>query len=399
MNFHYPQQTFDASVAAQQMVSAVASAIGAGPAVLHEPYFSENEWKYVKECLDSTFVSSVGKFVDRFEADLAAFTGTKHAVAVVNGTAALHIALLLAGVEEGDEVLMPALTFVATANAVRYCGAEPHFVDCEIATLGLAPDSLREYLNNIAKIRNEECFNRQTGRRIRALVPMHTFGHPVKMDELLEVANDFKLALIEDAAESLGSYYEGRHTGTMGLVGTLSFNGNKIITTGGGGAILTNDEKLAKKAKHLTTTAKIGHRWAYEHDEVGYNYRLPNLNAALGCAQLEQLPSFLENNRKLYRRYKDSFANIPGMHMVDEPTGCKSNFWLQTLHIDIDNQQIRDAMLEAVTDAGYMCRPIWTPMHKLKPYINCPRAPLPITELLESRLINLPSSAVLARHK
>lgn len=398
MNFDYPHNGLNGSVVAQRIVSAVASTIGNIPAALHEPSFSGNEWEYIKSCLDSTFVSSVGKFVDRFESDLASYTGAKYAVAVVNGTAALHVALLLAGVQRDEEVLMPSLTFVATANAVRYCGAEPHFIDCEMATLGLAPEPLREHLNTIAEIRSDACFNRQTGRRIRAIIPMHTFGHPVKMDELLRVAKDFKLTLIEDAAESLGSYYYGRHTGTIGLVGTLSFNGNKTITTGGGGAILTNDEALAKKAKHLTTTAKIQHPWSYEHDEVGYNYRLPNLNAALGCAQLEQLPAFLENKRKLYGRYKDSFTDIPGVQIVDEPAGCKSNFWLQTLQLDIGDLAFRNTILEATIAGGYMCRPIWTPMHKLKPYINCSRASLPVTELLELQLINLPSSASLVKN-
>lgn len=399
MNFDYSQTNVNTSLAARQLVSAITSAIGPGPAVLHEPCFAGNEWEYVKECIDSTFVSSVGEYVDRFEADLADFTGAKYAVAVVNGTAALHISLLLAGVQRGDEVLMPALTFIATANAARYCGAEPHFVDCELETLGLAPEPLRSYLEAIAEMRNGICFNRQTGKRIRALVPMHTFGHSAQINKLLEVAHDFNLALIEDAAESLGSYCDGQHTGTMGLMGTLSFNGNKTITTGGGGAILTNDEVLAKKAKHLTTTAKLQHKWAYEHDEVGYNYRLPNINAALGCAQLEKLPSFLENKRKLYQQYKDSFADVAGMHIVAEPTGCKSNFWLQTLRFDTNDSAFQDLMLGAAADAGYMCRPIWTPMHKLKPYQNCPRASLPITEFLEYSLINLPSSSILAINK
>jgi aminotransferase in exopolysaccharide biosynthesis len=398
MNSHQTQHHLEMSSPVEKIVSAVASAIGPGPAVLHEPYFTGNEWGYVKECLDSTFVSSVGKFVDRLEADLVAFTGAKYAIAVVNGTSALHIALMLAGVQEGDEVLIPTLTFVATANAVRYCGAEPHFVDCEMTTLGLAPDPLREHLKSISEIRNGACFNRQTGSRISALVPMHTFGHPVRMAELLEVAYEFKLLLIEDAAESLGSYYCGRHTGTMGLMGILSFNGNKIITTGGGGAILTNDEMLAKKAKHLTTTAKLQHPWAYEHDEVGYNYRLPNINAALGCAQLEKLPGFLEDKRKLYQRYRDAFAGISGMQIVGEPPDCKSNFWLQTLQIDASDFAFRNIVLETTASAGYMCRPIWIPIHKLSPYKNCSCAPLPISELLESRLINLPSSVTLAKN-
>ena len=261
---------------ASEVVAAIRSVVGPGPAVLHEPSFKGNEWVYLKECLDSTYVSSVGKFVDRFEADLVAFTGAKHAVAVVNGSAALHVALRLAGVQTGDEVLIPALTFVATANAVTYCGAKPHFVDSEERTLGLAPQALREYLQGITEIRGKKCVNRTSGRVIRALVPMHTFGHPVDIEGVLAVARDFHLALVEDAAESLGSTVHGRHTGTFGLMGTLSFNGNKTITTGGGGAILTNDTELARHAKHLTTTAKVPHRWDFVHDEIGYNYRLPS---------------------------------------------------------------------------------------------------------------------------
>ena len=278
------------SSVAGQVVDAIRAVVGAGPVALHEPRFVGNEWNYVKECLDSTFVSSVGKFVDRFESDLAAYTGAKYAVAVVNGTAALHVALLLAGVKPGDEVLVPTLTFVATTNAVAYSGAVPHFVDSEERTLGLDPNALREYLNAIAEVHNGECRNRVTGRVIRAVVPMHAFGHPLDVDGVVSVAHDFHLGLVEDAAESLGSTIRGRHTGTFGSMGTLSFNGNKTITTGGGGAIITDDAHLAKRAKHLTTTAKVPHRWEYQHDEIGFNYRMPNINAALGCAlQEEQL--------------------------------------------------------------------------------------------------------------
>ena len=271
----------------QEIVRAIASVVGAGPVTLHEPRFSGNQWVYLKECLDSTFVSSVGKFVDRFEDELAAFTGAKRAVAVVNGTAALHVSLLVAGVEAGDEVLLPALTFIATANAVDYCNATPHFVDSEERSLGMDAFALRDYLSATTEMRDGHSINRSTGRVIRAMVPMHTFGHPVDIDALLAVSHDFRLQLIEDAAESLGSTVGKRYTCTFGLMGTLSFNGNKTITTGGGGAILTNDLELGARAKHLTTTAKVPHRWNFVHDELGYNYRLPNLNAALGCAQLE----------------------------------------------------------------------------------------------------------------
>lgn len=377
----------------QEIVQAIASVVGNGPVGLHEPRFHGNEWTYLKECLDSTFVSSVGKFVDRFENDLAAFTGVKRAVAVVNGTAALHVSLLLTGVEVGDEVLMPALTFIATANAVAYCQATPHFVDSEERSLGMDAHALRDYLLATTEMRGSHCINRRTGRVIRAMVPMHTFGHPVDIDALLSVAHDFHLQLIEDAAESLGSTVGGRHTGTFGLMGTLSFNGNKTITTGGGGAILTNDLELAARAKHLTTTAKVPHRWNFMHDEVGYNYRLPNLNAALGCAQLEQLPGFLLEKRRLFDFYQSSFADMPGVRLMAEPAGCHSNYWLQALLLDESLADQRDAVLAATNDAGLMTRPVWALMHRMQMYSNAPKAPLPVAESIERRLINIPSSS------
>lgn len=377
----------------QDIVRAIKSVVGDGPLGLHEPRFSGNEWVYLKECLDSTFVSSVGKFVDRFEDDLANFTGAKRAVAVVNGTAALHVALRLAGVDAGDEVLLPALTFIATANAVAYCQATPHFVDSDERSLGMDAVALREYLSKITEIRNGQCVNISTGRVIRAMVPMHTFGHPVDIEALLAIAHDFHLQLIEDAAESLGSTVSGQHTGTFGLMGTLSFNGNKTITTGGGGAILTNDVELGKRAKHITTTAKLPHRWNFVHDEVGFNYRLPNLNAALGCAQLEQLPAFLRDKRRLFERYQAAFANVPGVHLVAEPAGCYSNYWLQTLLLDAAHADQRDAVLAATNDAGLMTRPIWALMNRLPMYSNAPRAPLPVAESLEQSVINIPSSS------
>jgi aminotransferase in exopolysaccharide biosynthesis len=334
--------------------------------------------------------------VDRFEQDLAQYTGAKHAVAVVNGTAALHIALKLAGVQTGDEVLMPALTFVATANAVAYCNATPHFVDSEARTLGVDAAKLREYLNEHTNQIDGLCVNRNTGRIIRALVPMHTFGHPVDVEGMLALERDFNLALVEDAAESLGSTYHGQHTGTFGLLGTLSFNGNKTITTGGGGAILTNDETLAKRAKHLTTTAKLQHAWEYRHDEIGYNYRLPNLNAALGCAQLEQLPAMLKAKRKLFQRYQSAFASLQGVTLMTEPENCQSNYWLQTLLLDVDQSDQRDDVL-AVTNANkYMTRPAWVLMDELPPFKDCPSMDLPMAIALSKRLINIPSSSILA---
>lgn len=378
---------------AEQVVTAIRTVVGTGPVALHEPRFIGNEWQYLKECLDSTFVSSVGKFVDRFEVELAAFTGARHAVAVVNGTAALHIALRLAGVRADDEVLIPALTFVATANAVTYCGATPHFVDSEARTLGVDAAKLRDYLVNHTEPRAGQCVNRASGRVIRALVPMHTFGHPVDLDGLLAVAHDFNLALVEDAAESLGSYYHGQHTGTFGLMGTLSFNGNKTITTGGGGAILTNDTELARHAKHLTTTAKLSHAWEYRHDEIGYNYRMPNLNAALGYAQLEQLPSMLAAKRGLFQRYQAAFAPATGVKLMAEPEQCQSNYWLQTLLLDAEQANQRDNILKTTNEAGFMTRPAWILMHELTLFKDFPRMDLAEAQSLSQRLINIPSGS------
>ncbi len=380
---------------ADQVIDALRVVIGQKSAVLHEPGFSGNEWLYLKECLDSTFVSSVGKFVDRFESDLAAFTGAKHAVAVVNGTAALHIALKLAGVNSGDEVLIPALTFVATANAVTYCSATPHFVDSEENTLGVDAVKLRDYLEHHTEQRAGQCVNSTTGKIIRALVPMHTFGHPVDLDGVMAVADDFNLALVEDAAESLGSYYHGRHTGTFGLMGTLSFNGNKTITTGGGGAILSDDAELARHAKHLTTTAKLPHPWQYRHDEIGYNYRMPNINATLGCAQLEQLPAMLKAKRELFQRYQAAFATVSGIRLMEEPAQCQSNYWLQTLLLDTEYADQRDILLQATNNAGIMTRPAWILMHELAPFRECPRMDLAGAKSLVQRLLNIPSSATL----
>jgi perosamine synthetase len=384
------------SVCARRILDALRSAVGPGPLVLHEPHFAGNEWLYLKECLDSSYVSSVGRFVDRFEGELAACTGAKHAIAVVNGTAALHIALRLAGVQAHDEVLVPAMTFVATHNAVSYCAAIPHFVDSEERTLGVDARALREYLLHAAEQRGGVCVNRRTGRVIRALVPMHVFGHPVDMDGLLGVAGDFGLAMVEDAAESLGSLYHGVHTGTFGLLGTLSFNGNKTITTGGGGAILTDDAKLARAAKHLTTTAKVPHPWEYRHDEIGFNYRLPNLNAALGCAQLEQLPGLLAAKRRLYERYAAAFAAVPGLRLLAEPAGCRSNYWLQTLLLEPALAGERDEILRLSNEAGFMTRPVWVLGHRLPAFRDSPRMSLPVAESLAQRVINVPSSAQLA---
>ncbi|NTV49361.1 MAG: LegC family aminotransferase [Geobacteraceae bacterium] len=386
-----------ASFSTQAVINALQTVLPSGDGLipLHEPCITGNEWTYVKECLDTGWVSSVGKFVDRFEEDLAAYTGVKRAIAVVNGTAALHICLLLADVKPGDEVLMPALTFIATANAVSYCGAIPHFIDSEEATLGVDSSKLNIYLEEIAEHRTDGCYNRLTGRRIKAIVPMHTFGHPVDLDPLVEVCQRFDITLIEDAAESLGSLYKGRHTGQWGLLSALSFNGNKTITTGGGGAILTNDEELGRLAKHITTTAKVPHRWEFNHDMVGYNYRMPNINAAIGCAQLEQLPGFLAAKRDLAERYHQAFTGIPGIRFFSEPANSRSNYWLNTLLLDEECAGQRNALLEATNDTGVMTRPAWTLMHKLPMFTGCPKMDLSVAESFEQRLLNIPSSVIL----
>lgn len=362
---------------------------------LHEPEFVGHESAFVQDCLQSTFVSSVGKYVDQFELMLAEYIGAKHAIAVVNGTAALQVALRLAGVRPGDEVLIPALSFVATANAVNHSGAFPNFVDSSIDTLGIDPVALADYLDFSTEQTTDVLINKKTGRRIAAIVPMHTYGHPVAMDSLMEVAAKYKLPIVEDSAESLGSKYKGQHTGTFGLLGILSFNGNKVITTGGGGAILTNDDELARQAKYLTTTAKVPHPWEFFHDEVAWNYRMPNLNAALGCAQMENLESFIDNKRKLADRYKKAFQDISELRFIEEPEDSTSNYWLQTICLSSSNKDTRDEILDKVNKAGYQCRPTWNLLHKLPMYQDCPSAELRVAEMLESSLINIPSNSKL----
>jgi aminotransferase in exopolysaccharide biosynthesis len=374
------------------VTQAIHNVIGNGPTKLHEPTFDGNETQYVQDCIESTYVSSVGKYVDQFEIELAKYTGAKYAVSVVNGTSALHLALKLAGVKAGEEVLIQAFNFVAAANAITYCGATPHFVDIEHENLGIDPIKLQNYLSEISKKTGELTENIITVRCIKALVVMHTFGHPSKMDELTEVAKKFNLILIEDAAESIGSYYDKKHTGTMGLLGTMSFNGNKTITTGGGGAVLTNNLELAKHAKHLSTTAKISHKWAFKHDEIGYNYRMPNINAALGCAQLEQLPIKLEKKKKLFDKYKIELSKIKGISIVEEPKNCKSNYWLQALTLDSPSLFLRDNILENLNAAGYMSRPGWDLLNSLDSFIESPSMSLETSNLLFQSLINIPSS-------
>ncbi|MEK5146255.1 LegC family aminotransferase [Psychrobacillus sp. FSL K6-4615] len=357
---------------------------------LHEPTFDEMEIEFVTDCVSSGWVSSVGKYVDRFEKELAEFTGVKRAVAVVNGTAALHIALKVAGVQSNDEVFMPSLTFVATANAVSYLQAFPHFIDVSEVTLGLDPFMLEEHIKDIGEMQNGHLVNKQTGRIIRAVVPMHTFGHSVDLDPLIELCERYNLVLVEDAAESLGSYYKRKHTGGFGSVSALSFNGNKIMTTGGGGAILTNNDRLADYAKYITTTAKVPHRWIYEHDEIGFNYRMPNINAALGCAQLQKVPKFIEQKRQLAEKYENIVKCLDGVTLFKEPVNTKGNYWLQTLVLD--QKQNRDNILDFLNESGVMSRPIWTPMDELKPFENMPKADLTITKKLKNTLINIPST-------
>ena len=359
---------------------------------LHEPKFTGNEKKYLNECIDSTFVSSVGKFVDRFEGEFANYTGAKYVIATSNGTSALHISLLLANVGRGDEVITQPLTFVATCNAISYCGAQPIFVDVDRDTMGLSPSALKEFVENNTSVKNQQCINNKTGKVIKACIPMHTFGHPCRIDEIKDICDKYYIFLIEDAAESIGSSYKGKHTGNFGQVGVMSFNGNKIITAGGGGCIVTSDKILAKKAKHLTTTAKVPHKWDFYHDMIGYNYRMPNLNAALLVAQLEKLDTFLKGKRELADAYNE-FFNSMNYKFVTESTDCKSNYWLNS--IILKNKQQRDELLDETNSNNIMTRPIWTLMNKLPMFEDAECGDLLNAEWLEERVVNIPSSVVL----
>lgn len=357
---------------------------------LHAPYLTGNEKKYLNECIDTTFVSSVGKFVNRFEDMLSEFTGAKKAIVCVNGTNALHIALLLVGVERNDEVITQALTFIATCNAVSYIGAHPIFIDVDKETMGLSPTALEKWLSENTTIENGICRNKTTCRRIKACVPMHTFGHPVKIDEILTICTKYNIELVEDAAESIGSYYKGKHTGAFGKVGVISFNGNKTITTGGGGALLFNDEELAQKAKHLTTQAKVDHPWEFIHDQIGFNYRMPNVNAAIGCAQLEKLDEILANKRETANRYIEFFANKPEIEYFSEPADSISNYWLNVLILK--DKATQQEFIEFTNDNGVMTRPIWRLMNKLPMFENCQTDNLVNTYWYEERVVNIPSS-------
>lgn len=378
----------------RSFVAAVRSVVGDAPSVpLHVPDIGSHERRLVNECLDSTFVSSVGAFVGRLEEEVAEYTGAAHAVAVSNGTVALQVALELAGVRPGDEVVVPALSFVATANAVAHAGGHPVFVDSEPDTLGMSPTTVADLLAS-SRRSDGHVVNPATGRRIAAIVPMHTLGHPTRIAELVAIADAYQIPVVEDAAESLGSFVGERHTGTFGRLAALSFNGNKIVTTGGGGMILTDDAELARHAKHLTTTAKISHPWEFEHDEVGYNFRLPNLNAALGVAQVERLGEFRDHKRRVAQRYADAFSGLEGVEFLVEPPGTSSNYWLCAVRIAGGIAE-RDAILKVANDDGLQCRPVWNLLNRQAPYRQAAAEALPVATALHASVICVPSSAAL----
>lgn len=356
---------------------------------LHAPHFGGNEKKYLNECIDTTFVSSVGEFVNRFEKDIATYTGANKAVVCVSGTNALHMSMMLLGVERDDEVLTQALTFIATCNAISYIGAIPVFIDVDMETMGFSPDAMKNWLTKNAEIKNNQCYNKNTGRRIKACVPMHTFGHPCKIDEIADLCKEYHIELVEDAAESIGSFYKGKHTGTFGKIGCLSFNGNKTMTTGGGGMMLFQDEKLADYAKHITTQAKVPHKWNFVHDHIGYNYRMPNINAALGCAQLEQIDTILADKRDTAKKYKEYFKNVPDIEFFDEPKNCKSNFWFNT--ILLKDKKVQQDFLKYTNDHGVMTRPIWELMNRLEMFEGCETDGLKNTKWFVDRVVNIPS--------
>lgn len=357
---------------------------------LSVPKFIGNEKKYLNECIDTTFVSSVGKFVDRFENDMAAYTGAKKAVVCVSGTNALHMAMMLVGVERDDEVLTQALTFIATCNAISYIGAHPVFIDVDKSTMGLSPDAMKAWLIKNAEIRNGQCYNKNTGRRVKACVPMHTFGHPVRIVDIASVCAEYHIELVEDAAESIGSKYKGKHTGLFGKVGALSFNGNKTITTGGGGMLLFMDDELGALAKHLTTQAKVPHRWEFKHDHIGYNYRMPNINAALGCAQLEHLDEFITDKRATAAAYAVFFKNVDGIEFFTEPADSFSNYWLNV--VILNDHDAQKAFLQETNDNGVMTRPIWELMNRLPMFEHCEHDELKNTIWFADRVVNIPSS-------
>lgn len=357
--------------------------------LLHAPAFIGNEKKYLDDCIDTTFVSSVGKYVDRFEDAIAKYTGANRAVVCVNGTMALFMALKLCGIKPDEKVITQPLTFIATANAIAYCYAHPVFLDVDEDTMGLSPTKVRLWLERNAAVKSDGCYDKHSGKKIRAVVPMHTFGHPVKIDDFVKLCDEWKLALIEDAAESIGSFYKGRHTGTYGEIGCMSFNGNKTITCGGGGILLFQNKEKGDYAKHITTQAKIPHRWEFKHDAIGYNLRMPNINAALGCAQLECIDTILANKRETSRMYKDFFSNIDDISFFDEPKDCKSNFWLNA--VLLRDKRERDIFLAETNDNGIQTRPIWELMNRLPMFISATRGDLSTAEMFADRIVNIPS--------
>lgn len=393
VSMHAP---LDADLPAR-VVSAVRSVLGDGdgPFPLHEPEIGALEAQYVNDCVTSGWVSTVGPFVDRLEEALGEACGVSHVFATSCGTAALHLALAALGVGEGDEVIVPSLSFVATANAVSYTGAVPHFADADEWTLGLDPRALKKHMAEACVMVGGECRAKASGRRVAAIIVMHAFGHPAEMDALQAVADEWDVPLIEDAAEALGSSYEGKPAGSLSRIAALSFNGNKIATAGGGGAVLTNDAALAERVRYLGSTAKRPHKWEYVHDEMGFNYRMPSLNAALLLAQVERLPDFIKRKRRLAARYAATFCSVQGADFMGQPPGARSNYWLNTIRLAVASQADRDAVLSALIDDGIMARPVWEPLHRLPMYEHCPKADLSMTERLAGQLINLPSSAKL----
>ena len=375
------------------IINIIKKILGGGRHFLHEPYFCGNEWKYVKKTLDDNYVSSIGSFVDKFEDQIKKFTKSKYAISVVNGTEALHLGLVACGVKKNDEVFVPTITFAGTANAITYSGAVPHFVDSELETLGIDPIKLEKYLKEISIKKGKFYFNKKTNRRISAIIPVHVFGNICQIDEILKIAKKYNLIVIEDAAEALGSFFHNKHAGTFGMVGCFSFNGNKILTTGGGGAIITNNKLLAKKIKHLSTTAKINDPWEYIHDAIGYNFRMPNLNAALGCAQLENLNKFLQAKRKLFNIYEKEFKLVEDIRIIKEKKFSKSNYWLNTIFIKNLSIKKRNQILKFAHKNNFFLRPVWRPLHTLKHFKKMPKMHIDVATKIYKSCINLPSSA------
>ena len=376
-----------------QIVNIIKKILGKGRHSLHEPYFCGNEWNYVKKTLDENYVSSIGTFVNKFEDQIKKFTKSKYAISVVNGTEALHLSLVACGVKSNDEVLVPTITFVGTANSIIYSGATPHFIDSEFETLGIDPLKLEKYLEEITIKKGKFYFNKKTKRKIKAIIPVHIFGNICQIDKILKISNKYNLIVIEDAAEALGSFFKNKHAGTFGLVGCFSFNGNKILTTGGGGAIITNNRLLAKKIKHLSTTAKINHLWEYIHDEVGYNFRMPNLNAALGSAQIENLKKFLSSKKKLFLRYCKEFSKLNEVRLIQNPKLSSSNNWLNTIFIKNSSIKKRDKVLNLAHKNQIYLRPVWTPLHQLKHFRSMPKMNLENAKKIYISCLNLPSSS------